>query len=537
MRSTPELVTKPDRLLAEPVQSLSATRPSRTSVLWIALLLPVGILSVVFYDSVAYMADLWLTDENYGHGMLVPWITLYLIWQQRQQVMELSTSGSWWGLIWILAGAAFYIIGELATVYQFLHVSLWCLLVGLLVSALGFRSVSAMAFPLAFLLTVVPLPQFLYQGLSGKLQLISSALGVGCLQIIGITAFRDGNVIDLGPIQLQVVDACSGLRYLFPLATLALLCSYLFRERLWKRIVLFVSSIPISILLNGFRIGMIGVLVEHFGQGAAEGFYHMFEGWVLFMASLGLLVAEMVILRKIGPSLEPRNENRASQPQVAVSPSYEAVLLRPSYLYSVGLLCLLPFAATQVTERGEVPPVRQPFLDFPMHLKGWSGTSFPLEARYVEVLKFDDYVLADYQQPQAPPVNLYIAYYRSQRKGQSAHSPQSCIPGGGWEIGTIDTVQLKASGDQAPANRALIQKGDQRQLVLYWFKQRDRVVANEYLVKLYVLWDAMTRQRTDGALIRLTTPIQQNETDKAAEQRLIQFAQDMDPILTRYVPD
>lgn len=537
MRSTPELATKPARLLAEPVQSLSAIGPMRSSVWWIALLLPVGILGVVFYDSVAYMADLWLTDENYGHGMLVPLITLYLIWQRRHLLMERSTSGSWWGLTWILAGAAFYIIGELATVYQFLHVALWCIIVGLLVSAFGFRAVSAIAFPLGFLLTVVPLPQFLYQGLSGKLQLISSALGVGCLQFIGITAFRDGNVIDLGPIQLQVVDACSGLRYLFPLATLALLCSYLFRERLWKRIVLFVSSIPISILLNGFRIGMIGVLVEHFGQGAAEGFYHMFEGWVLFMASLGLLLAEMVLLRKIGPSLDPRHEEKAPKAPAPASPSYAAILVRPTYLSSVGLLCLLPFVATQLTERGEAPPARQPFLEFPMQLKGWSGTSFPLEARYIEVLKFDDYVLADYQEPQSPAVNLYMAYYRSQRKGQSAHSPQSCIPGGGWEIGTIDTMQLGLSGDHAPANRVLIQKGDQRQLVLYWFKQRDRVLANEYLVKLYVLWDAMTRQRTDGALIRLTTPIQQNETDHSAEQRLIRFAQNMNPILTRYVPD
>ena len=539
MRSTPELATKTARFLAEPVASVSAAAPTRSLALGLTALLPVAILGLVFADSVAYMADLWLTDENYGHGMLVPLVSLYLIWQQRRRLMEQSVSGSWWGLIWILTGAALYVVGELATVYQFLHVALWCIIVGLLVSALGSRAVSTIAFPLGFLLTVVPLPQFLYQGLSGKLQLISSALGVGCLQFIGITAFRDGNVIDLGPIQLQVVDACSGLRYLFPLATLALLCSYLFRERLWKRIVLFISSIPISILLNGFRIGMIGVLVEHFGQGAAEGFYHAFEGWVLFMASLGLLLAEMFVLRKIGATRVTRDTPSQPQPELVPPASLpsRAILLRPTYLYSVGLVCLLPFAATELTERGDVPPVRQSFLDFPMQFKGWSGTPFPLEGRYVEVLKFDDYVLADYQQPQSAAVNLYIAYYRSQRKGQSAHSPQSCIPGGGWEIGTIETVQLNAAAGQTPANRVSIQKGDQRQLVLYWFKQRHRIVANEYLVKLYVLWDAMTRQRTDGALIRLTTPIQQNESEGAAEQRLLHFAQDMNPILTRYVPD
>ena len=198
---------------------------------------------------------------------------------------------------WFLA---LYIVGELATLYVLLHVSLWCILVGLVVSLLGTTATRAMAFPLAYLLTAVPLPQFLYQGLSAKLQLISSSLGVGCLQIIGVTAFRDGNVIDLGPIQLQVIDACSGLRYLFPLAAIALLCAYLFQDRMWKRVVLFLSSIPISILLNGFRIGMIGVLVERYGQASAEGFYHLFEGWILFMASLAILIAEMWLLRQFG---------------------------------------------------------------------------------------------------------------------------------------------------------------------------------------------------------------------------------------------
>ena len=123
---------------------------------------------------------------------------------------------------------------------------------------------------------------------------------MGCLQLVGVTAFRDGNVIDLGPVQLQVIEACSGIRYLLPLTSLALLCAYLFKDRMWKRVVLVLSSIPISVLVNGFRIGMIGVLVEWYGQGAAEGFYHLFEGWVLFMASLGLLILEMLVLASIG---------------------------------------------------------------------------------------------------------------------------------------------------------------------------------------------------------------------------------------------
>jgi EpsI family protein len=281
-------------------------------------------------------------------------------------------------------------------------------------------------------------------------------------------------------------------------------------------------------------------LVEYFGQGAADGFYHLFEGWVLFIASLGLLLAEMYVLGKINSSSDDRDGRFQpfSQP-LATMPASDR-LTSPSYLYSVGLLSLLPVMAAQLIDRAEIVPTRQPFLDFPMQIKRWSGTSFPLEARYVEVLRFDDYLLADYIQPLTAPVNIYVAYYLSQRKGQSAHSPQTCIPGGGWEITSIDSIPVhsgRAAKEPRVVNRVHIQKGDQRQLVLYWFKQRERVIANEYLVKFYVLWDAMTRQRTDGALIRVTTPIQQNEDDTVAEHRVLEFAQDVEPVLRAYVPD
>ncbi len=513
-----------------------------------AILIPMAILGFVYYDSLLPLLDQWANNETYSHGPLVPLVSAFLIWQKRVDLTRQVGGGSWWGLPIIATGILLYILGELTTLFIVLHLSLWCVVVGLLISALGTRAVSAIAFPIGYLLTAIPLPQFLYQGLSGHLQLMSSALGVGCLQLVGVTAFREGNVIDLGPIQLQVVEACSGLRYLFPLTSLALLCAYMLRDKLWKRVTLFASSIPISILLNGFRIAMIGVLVDHFGQAAAEGFFHAFEGWVFFMASFGILLAEMWLLRSIGGSarstqLESVNVTKPARPSTAAESGPSSVgapsFSLSAYMCGLGALFLLPIVSSQIVGREDLVPARQPFLDFPMTLEEWTGASFPLEARYIETLRFDDYVLADYRRSQSSPVTLYMAYYGSQRKGQSAHSPQSCIPGGGWEISAIDTVQLGLPGDtqSASANRVLIQKGDQRQLVLYWFKQRDRVVTNEYLVKFYVLWDAMTRQRTDGALIRLTTPIQENESNQSAERRLVQFAQDMNPILTRYVPD
>jgi exosortase D (VPLPA-CTERM-specific) len=498
--------------------------------------------------------------------LFVPLISLFLIWQARHRITVAGIENSWWGLAVISVGLFLYWIGEFATLYVLQHVSLWMVIVGLVITLIGLRGARAIAFPLSYLLTSIPLPVFLYASLSSQLQLWSSALGVGFLQLVGVTAFREGNVIDLGPIQLQVVEACSGIRYLLPLTSLALLCAYLFKDRMWKRVLLVLSSIPISVLVNGFRIGMIGVLVEWYGQGGAEGFYHLFEGWVLFMASLGLLILEMWLLSKIGTmgdrssflsrftwtdsNLQGGTRQEVRGPRSDATTSVSASNLQPltshrffpgpAYLCSVALLVPVAFASTLMVEREEVPPPRAMFIDFPMKLDGWLGTSLTLEKQYIDTLRFDDYVLADYRFGNGQPVNLYAAYYRSQRKGQAAHSPQSCLPGGGWEISSFNSMDLPASSGMVRSlhvNRALIQKDSQKQIVLYWFKQRDRILSNEYLVKVYLFWDALSRGRTDGALVRIASLVGPGETEDIVDQRLLRFVSTIEPELARYVPD
>jgi EpsI family protein len=193
-----------------------------------------------------------------------------------------------------------------------------------------------------------------------------------------------------------------------------------------------------------------------------------------------------------------------------------------------------------MVERTELSPPRAMFVDFPMQLDGWHGTSLTLEKQSIVTLRFDDYVLADYRFGDGQPVNLYSAYYRSQKKGQSVHSPQSCLPGGGWEISSFKRMNLPASSGMVRplhVNRALIQKDDQKQIVLYWFKQRDRILSNEYLVKFYLFWDALSRGRTDGALVRIVSLVGPGETEDIVDQRLLRFVSTFEPELARYVPD
>ena len=266
----------------------------------VTALLIFALLGYMYVDSLVFLFEQWGSDD-YSHGIFVPFITVFLIWYRRRRLVTPNSSSSWMGPAIVLAGLILHAAGNLATLYVISHLSLWLLIVGLVLSFLGRNALREMAFPLGYLLTAIPLPVFLYNALSSQLQLWSSALGVGVLQFIGVTAFREGNVIDLGPVQLQVAEACSGIRYLFPLTSLALLCAYFFRDRTWKRVVLVLSAMPISVLVNGVRIGIVGVLVEWYGPQAAEGFLHLFEGWVLFMATFALLVVEMFVLSQVQP--------------------------------------------------------------------------------------------------------------------------------------------------------------------------------------------------------------------------------------------
>lgn len=523
---------------------------SRPFVICFSAVVATVSLGFLYADSLAFLFGYWIGSEDYSHGIFVPLISLFLIWQARHRLADAATETAWWGLAVMLGGLFLYWIGDLATLFVLQHLSLWMVIMGLVIASIGVRRARIIAFPLAYLLTSIPLPVFLYASLSSQLQLWSSTLGVSVLQLVGVTAFRDGNVIDLGLVQLQVVEACSGIRYLLPLTSLALLCAYLFKDRMWKRVLLVLSSIPISIVVNGFRIGMIGVLVEWYGQSAAEGFYHLFEGWVLFMTSLGLLILEMWLLARIGtmgnrsPFLSRftwTDQSAGTIPAVPLQPpTCDRRFQSPAYLCSVALLVPLAFASMLMVEREEVPPPRAIFVDFPMRLDGWLGTPLSLEKQYIDALKFDDYVLADFRFGDGQPVNLYAAYYQSQRKGQSAHSPQSCLPGGGWEISSFKHMDLPASSGMVRplhVNRALIKKDSQKQIVLYWFKQRDRILSNEYLVKVYLFWDALSRGRTDGALVRIASPVGPGETEDIVDQRLLRFVSTVEPELNRYVPD
>ncbi len=504
-------------------------------------------LVAAFFEPLRFMVHIWSTVEEFSYGWFIPAISAFLIWQRADRLRQHALQGNWSGLAVIGSGLVLLVVGELSAIRSFSHYGFVVAVVGLAVCAVGWRGARMIAMPLAILLFMVPLPQFVLRELSHHLQLISSQIGVALIRLAGISVFLEGNVIDLGSYKLQVVEACNGLRYLFPLLVLGFLAAYFYQGAMWKRVLIVVSTAPLTVLINSLRIGLIGITVEYWGRGMAEGILHDLEGWFMFLVCLAALLGEMALLARVGRErLSLRSAFGLDLPGPADRRS--AVSWRPAPAPAVAAVVFVVVAAAALAampERGKAMPARRNFTEFPLDLPGgWSGRPDHIAPDVLAVLAVDDYFIANYSRAGEPWVNFYTAFYASQSSGQSSHSPRTCIPGGGWVIGDLREVTVPVDDGAAAArtrplvvNRAVIRNGESKQLVYYWFRQRGHELTDEFEVKWRILSDAVVRDRSDGALLRLVTPLARGEDEAAADERLAAFVSRIDAGLGAYVPD
>lgn len=509
---------------------------------WALIALAIVALIVASLDAMKEMLRFWETREEYSHGYMIPVIAAFLIWQKSEVLRYRAFPGSWLGILVLLFGIALIYVGSLTTIAVVGQYGFFFAVLGLGLSFAGWSGLRPILIPLLFLAFMIPFPAFFLNNLSAKLQLLSSEIGVAVIRAFDISVHLEGNVIDLGSYQLQVVEACSGLNYLFPLMSLAFIAAYFFQAPFWQRAVIFLSSMPITVLMNSFRIGMIGVLVEYWGIAQAEGFLHDFEGWIIFMACTGILILEMWLFTYFSKDKRPLREVFGIEFPEPVPKDAQVRYRRIPAAFWAALILTGAAAvmANQIQARNEIIPERASFAEFPRTVGEWKGRDEKLEQIYLDFLKLDDYILTDFVNRAGDQVNFYVAYYGSQRAGESAHSPRSCLPGGGWVISSLDQRVIEnaqLNGKPVQVNRVVIKKGEYTQLVYYWFQQRGRNITNEYLVKWWLIRDALADNRTDGALVRLTTMLNPGQDVKEADDRLEGFMADLMPVLPSYIPD
>ncbi|HZQ70101.1 MAG TPA: exosortase A [Terriglobales bacterium] len=273
----------------------AATLPERTSEpavhrspWWQAAVLLA--LVVWLYSSIlGRLALQWWTDPNFSHGFFVPAFSIFVLWQNRARLQAMPRSPSLWGLPIIVLGLITLVVGVLGAELFLSRTSLLLLTAGLVIYFLGWNLFRAVLFPWAFLVLMIPIPAIVFNQITFPLQLLASRVAAAVLPLLGVPVLREGNVINLPEMALEVAEACSGIRSLMSLTTLAIIYGYLMETRTSVRVLLAVASIPIAVAANSLRIIGTGLLVQYWDPEKAEGFFHAFSGWLIFVVSLGML--------------------------------------------------------------------------------------------------------------------------------------------------------------------------------------------------------------------------------------------------------
>jgi len=261
------------------------------------LLLTLGLLIALYAGILRDLAWQWWDDPNYTHGFMVPLFSAYLVWQRRAKLAALTVEGTWLGLPLLLAGVAVLLVGDLAAENFLMRSSLVVVIAGLILFHLGWEWFRAVSFPLLFLFFMVPLPAIVLYAVAAPLQTLAARNAAWTLDVIGVPVLLDGNVIHLTRQSLGVAEACSGVRSLISVLSVAVAWAALSLPGFWSRAVFVVAVVPITILANSVRVVLTGLIGQWFGAEYAQGFFHTFSSWLVFVVAFACLLGVHSALR------------------------------------------------------------------------------------------------------------------------------------------------------------------------------------------------------------------------------------------------
>ena len=263
--------------------------PRKAQLPWLPMIWFGVLLIGCFAPVLGRLVRQWDHDPDMGHGFFVPLIAGFIVWQRREELAKLQPKPNKWGLVLVVLGAFQLLLGTLGAELFTARLSFVFTLIGVVWFLGGTEVLKKLAFPLLLLFFMIPIPAIIYSSLTLKLQILASKLADDALTLLSIPVYREGNILVLPHQTLSVVEACSGIRSLLSLTFLSLVYGYFFESKIWMRVVLFFSTIPIAIIANGSRVTITGIITQ-IDPKLAEGFFHEAEGWVIFMVALGILL-------------------------------------------------------------------------------------------------------------------------------------------------------------------------------------------------------------------------------------------------------
>jgi len=506
------------------------------------------LLFVLYAKIIPPMVQQWYQDENYSHGFIVPLIAGYFLYTRWDELKDAQVNPSKIGLAVIIFGLCQLLVAWLGVEYFTMRSSLIVLLAGLVLYFFGRNVFRIVTLPLAYLFFMIPIPYIIYDAVAFPLKLFVTKVSVGFLKLVGVVVLREGNIIMFPATTLEVADACSGIRSLISLLALAVAFAFFLRITPWKRWLLICSAVPIAIFTNALRVIVTGFLAQYWGAKAAEGFFHEFAGLAVFGLAMVMLVALGALLGKrgsvgsVGSGEALEAEKRLSveagrrESVEAVESGFASTLPRISAYPFIIVCLLLLVSGLYLNLHSDISvPMKKSFDQFPASISSWHmvGETY-LSDNVQKVLKATDTLSRQYAQADGKRVSLYIGYHGGGKGSGGIHSPKHCLPGSGWyEVSTRKT-ELDLAGERIDLVQAVYQKGESREMFLYWFQARNKTMNDEYSLKMAEITNSMLYRRRDTAFVRISVPF---ETDEKAALALGEsFVRDMYPAIQGFLP-
>ena len=516
------------------------------------MLTPIVVTAAIVFLFASVLVKLgrdWWTDENYSHGLLVPFVIAFILWQERDRLKRaISEPAGLFGGAIVIFSLVMLLGGTVGAELFTQRIALVLAILGTIIYFFGRRIVLLLAVPFALLLLAIPIPQIVFNRIAFPLQIWASQMAVWGIRLFEVPTLRKGNVIDILPrgatqtISLEVVEACSGIRSLMTLVTLALILSYftrtdekgelrfgLFSGRdLGRTGLLMIAAVPIAVITNAARVSATGIFTYYYGKQATESAWHEASGWLVYVVALALLIGLNFLAKRLFGRRRDATAN--------VATGSGDVMRKASTLPLIIALFAGGILVNWFANRTEFSPERQPLRALSKTLGDWrqKGDPIKFDASIESVLKTTDYTMREYNLPDGRIANIYVGYYASQRTGATYHSPQNCLPGAGWVMNDPQIIDIRSTnGRTFRANRYIIQNGIYNEVMIYWYQGRGRIEASEYTDKLNTVFDSVSRRRTDGALVRIMTSVGGDESAaiKAATDLSARLAEQLSPFV------
>jgi len=482
----------------------------------------------------------WYEHQNFSYGFLIPVIFIYLVWQEREIFQQCSSNSSGLGAVSLSAAVLIGVIGKILGEPFSGRISMVLALIAMVHLFWGWQCVKRLAFPLAYLFLMIPPPYVIVKELAYHLRMFDASLAAGSLRVIGVPVYRDSYFLFLPNITLEVADGCSGTASLFAMAALGTLYAYYLPAQPLAKVGVLLGAVVFPMLANLLRILLIGASVYYYGPIMLEAFFHYFSGTFTFLLSLFMLLLLGECLRRryprssreqtMGTLCMPDSRQAASSRELD---SQDGGLARPFLIAVTALGLALVVSNSPVTSRpvplaNDLQTVSEQLGPYQTVERQWSDFYVDQNA--------DRSLSRIYEARDEGPIELFIGYRGYQTGEDRLISPKLIFPEK-WEYASMDHTSIAVGGHRTiDAIWLDTKKGPERRLVLYWYQLRGQAFASDVRYRFEQLRGAILQRRSDGAVVRLATPLTDYEAAEQAKKRLEAFAAYLYPELVRLLP-